>query len=292
MAALDPLIRRYLDMAWPILPLQWNPFKRNFKQPLVEHGLLEASCEARVVEAWLKRWPMMIIGIRTGEAPLGAGIVVLDVDTKPGKTGHLTMRALGFADPPRTPMVITGSGGRHLDFLCPAGGFSNTQGNKGRGIGKDVDWRGNNGYVGAPGGLSVYYRWHNKCNLDTCPILPVPPELMPREPVPEPELGDDRGAVRRVVQHADAYVEVMLDRACKEILGAGDGEQNLVLNGTSYNVGRTAARRNLAHDPLIAALIDAGLGMQNYRPSEPWTRAIVERRVRDGFAAGQRKEGK
>jgi hypothetical protein len=83
----------------------------------------------------------------------------------------------------------------------------------------------------------------------------------------------------------------MLDRATREIAGAGDGEQNATLNGTAYNIGRTAARRNLAPDPLIAALIDAGLRMHNYRPHEPWTRAVVEQRVRDGVAAGQRKEG-
>jgi hypothetical protein len=291
MTKLDPLTRRYLDMGWPVLPLGWNPRRRDFKHPLNDNGVLQASCEARVVEAWLREWPAMLIGIRTGEAPMGAGIVVLDVDIKPGKVGDQTMRTLGFGDPPRTPMVVTGSGGRHLYFRCPPGGFGNTQGKKGRGIGKDVDWRGNNGYVGAPGGLSIYYRWHSKCNLDTCPILPVAPELMPREPLPEPELGDDRRRAPRV-RHADRYVEAMLDRACREIADAGDGEQNFVLNGTAFNVGRTATRRNLAEGPLIAALIEAGCQMHNYRPAEPWTRAIVEQRVRRGFADGRHREGK
>jgi hypothetical protein len=289
---LDPLIRRYLDMGWPLLPLGWNPRHRNFRHPLIENGVLRASREARIVEAWLKRWPAMMIGIRTGEAPMGSDLCVLDVDyRKPGKTGHLTMRELGFADPPRTPMVVTISLGRHLYFLCPRGGFGNTQGADGRGIGKDLDWRGNNGYAVAPGGLQVFYRWHSKCNLDTCPILPVPLGLMPREPVPEPELGDDQRRVQRVA-HPDAYVEAILDRACREILAAGDGEQNSTLNGNAYGTGRSAARRNLAEGPLIAALIEAGCRMHNYRPAEPWTRAIVEQRVRAGFAAGQRKEGK
>jgi hypothetical protein len=291
MTRLDLQTRRYIDFAWPLLPLGWDPRRPNFKHPLIEDGVLMASCEPRVVEAWFKRWPAMIIGIRTGAMPMGSGLCILDVDVKEGKLGAETMRTLGFGTPPMTPQVVTGSRGRHLYFRCPGNGFGNTQGKKGRGIGKDVDWRGNNGYVGAPGGLSVYYRWHSKCNLDTCPILPVPPELMPREPLPEPELGDDRHRVQRVA-HPDAYVAAMLDRACREILAAGDGEQNFVLNGTSYNIGRTAARRNLDPGPLIAALIEAGLGMHNYRPNEPWNRAVIERRVRDGFAVGQRKEGK
>jgi hypothetical protein len=288
---LDPQMRRYLDRGWPIIPLGWNPRRRNFRHPLLDHGILEASCEARVVENWLARWPAMLIGIRTGAAPMGAGIVVLDIDTKRGKVGDKTMRELGFGTPPLVPVVVTISRGRHLYFLCPLGGFGNTQGNQGRGIGKDVDWRGNNGYVVAPGGLQTFYRWHSKCNLDTCSILPVPPELMPRKPVPEPELGDGKRPVPRIA-HADAYVEAMLSRACGEIASAANGEQNTVLNGCSYNCGRTCARRHLDAEPLIAALIEAGLGMHNYRPAEPWTRAIVERRVRDGFAAGQRKEGK
>jgi hypothetical protein len=284
------MIRRYLDMAWPLLPLQWNPrLPKKFKRPLVENGSLDASCEARVVEAWLKRWPGMIVGIRTGCAPLGAGICVLDVDTKPGKVGAETMRALGFAEPPRVPMVVSPSGGRHLYFLSPRDGFGNTQGAQGRGIGKDVDWRGNGGYVGAPGGVQVLYRWHSRCNLDTCSLLPIPVELMPREPVPKP---GDAAQGRARVHHADAYVEAMLARATREITVAGDGEQNACLNGTAFNIGRTAARRSLAPAPLIAALIDAGLGMHNYRPREPWTRALLEERVRRGFADGQRKEGR
>jgi hypothetical protein len=290
MTKLDGWVRRYLDMAWPLLPLRWEPGKRNFRQPLLEHGLLQASCEARVVEAWFERWPAMLIGIRTGCAPLGAGICVLDVDTKPDKIGHLTMRALGFGDPPRTPMVVTQSGGRHLYFLSPPGGFGNTQGARGRGIGKDVDWRGNNGYVVGPGGLWVRYRWHSRCNLDSCPILPVPAELLPGDPPPVPAAEPGRPAAR--VRHADAYVEAMLDRACREIAEAGDGEQNTTLNGVAFNVGRTAARRNLDPAPLIRALVEAGCRMRAYRPHEPWIRQDVERKVRCGFAAGMAKEGK
>jgi hypothetical protein len=276
-------------MAWPLLPLGWQPGRQTFRHPLLEHGLLEASCAARVVEAWFKRWPAMLIGTRTGCAPLGAGICVLDVDIKPGKIGNLTMRALGYADPPRTPMVVTQSGGRHLYFRSPAAGFGNTQGEKGRGIGKDVDWRGNNGYVVAPGGVWVRYRWHSQCNLDTCPILPIPAALLPR--APPPAAAEPTGPAARV-RHADAYVEAMLARGDRDIAGAGDGEQHFALNGVAFNFGRTSARRNLDRGPLIRALVEAGCRMRAYRPHEPWVRDEVERTVRDGFEAGVAKEGR
>jgi hypothetical protein len=290
MAELDTLIRRYLDRGWPLLPLEWRRTARNFKQPLVENGSLDATRDIRLLEEWfLRKWPAAIVGIRTGAAPAGAGIVVLDVDCGPGKVGAETMRALGFGDPPRVPMVITVSGGRHLYFQCPSPlGFGNTQGSKGRGIGKDVDWRGNGGYVCAPGGLQRLYRWHSRCNLDSCRILLVPPELLPREPPPEPAPGADRCPAAQL-HHADAYVNAMMERACREIAEASDGEQNTVLNGTSFNIGNTAGHRNLVAAPLINAMVAAGMRMRNFRPNDPWRRDDIERKVRAGFEAGLAK---
>ena len=285
MAELDPLIRRYLDRGWPLLPVR----RTARKPPLTENGSLDATRDIRLLEEWIRKWPAMIIAVRTGAAPAGAGVVVLDVDTKPGKVGAETMRRLGFGDPPRVPMVITRSGGRHLYFQCPRPlGFGNTQGAKGRGIGQDVDWRGNGGYACLPDGLTRWYRWHSRCNLDTCLILPVPSELLPREPPPEPPDADRCAAAR--IHDADGYVKAMLDRACREIAEAPDGQQNATLNGTAYNVGRTAARRNLAAAPLIFALVEAEMQMRNFRPNDPWRREDVERKVHCGFDAGLARE--
>jgi hypothetical protein len=120
-------------------------------------------------------------------------------------------------------------------------------------------------------------------------ILPVPLELLPREPAPEPEPSADRRAAARI-HNADRYVEAMMERACREIAEARDGQQNATLNATAYNVGRTAARRDLAAGPLIFALVEAGMRMRNYRPQEPWLRADVERKVQCGFDAGMARE--
>jgi hypothetical protein len=263
MRELDPQIRKYVEEHhWPVLPLEWRRTLETFKRPLTDNGSHDATRDLKLIEEWfLREWPAALVGIRTGAAPAGSGICVLDVDIKPAtkgkpaKQGDETMKRLGFGDPPRTPMVITGSGGRHLYFQSPHLGFPNTQGAAGRGIGKDLDWRGNGGYIGAPGGLTRYYRWHTKCNLDTCLLLPVPPELLPREPPPEPEPDANRRAAQRI-HHADPYVHAMMERACRDIAGAPDGEQNFVLNGTAFNIGRTAARLGLAVGPLILALVE------------------------------------
>jgi hypothetical protein len=287
MTGLDPLVEAYLDRGWPLLVCGWRPEAKNFKQPLLPNGVLDASRDRAVVAAWLDRWPMALIAIRTGAKPAGAGICVLDVDSGAGKRGAETMRGLGFPKPPPVPIVITPSFGRHLYFESPRDGFPNTQGAKGRGIGVDVDWRGNNGYVCAPGGVNGLYRWQR--NLETCNLLPVPPELLPRDP---PRAAGEPSRPEAPVQHPDAYVEAMLRRAVRDILAAGDGEQNATLNGVAFNLGRTAGRRHLAQGPLMRALIEAGCQMRAYRPHEPWVRSDVERKVQCGFRAGLAKEGK
>src|ERR1700755_793 len=75
---------------------------------------------------------------------------------------------------PNTPMVHTASGGLHLYFKLPSAGLRNTVGERGRGIGPGLDWRGLGGYVIVPA-KGTGYDW-----VRGGKPAPVPAALMPK----------------------------------------------------------------------------------------------------------------
>ena len=129
----------------------------------------------------MDRVPHALIGTPTGER---TGIAVLDIDRKDGRNGFRTLAGLGYVEPPKTPTVLTRTGGMHLHFERPEGGFRNTVGAAGRGIGDGLDWRCDGGYVILPSPGSGY-TWGTWDYGNATP-LPVPEDLLPREVEPNP----------------------------------------------------------------------------------------------------------
>jgi putative DNA primase/helicase len=128
----------YARRGWPVFPYHWQGDRR--KRPLIERGLYAATRNETQVRDWWHQWPNALIGVRTGHA---SGFVVLDVDLKGAVYGFDTLADLGFAILPDTPTVYTASGGLHLYFESPDHPeIRNTAGNRGRGIGPGLDWRG------------------------------------------------------------------------------------------------------------------------------------------------------
>src|SRR2546430_16120117 len=88
------------------------------------------------------------MGAQPGD-PLGGA--VLNIDRKEGgPAGLATLGKIDCPILPLTPTVYTASGGMHLYFTRPEGGLRNTNGERGRGIGPGLDWRGDGGYVILP----------------------------------------------------------------------------------------------------------------------------------------------
>ena len=118
---------------------------------LAPQGVKNATVDPDQIRQWWHVFPDANIGIATGRE---SNLVVIDVDIDPakGKAGDDTLAALTdeYGPLPDTVTVITGGGGLHYLFSYPAGveRIKSTSGV----IGKDVDSRGDGGYiVGVPG---------------------------------------------------------------------------------------------------------------------------------------------
>jgi Bifunctional DNA primase/polymerase, N-terminal len=224
------------------------------------------------------RWPSALIGVPVGRS---RGFVVLDVDVKDDAYGFDTLAELGFAILSNTPMVHTASGGLHLYFATPDGPeVRNTAGGRGSGIGAGLDWRGEGGYVIAPSPGSGY-RWDPHWNLDSVPLASVPTALLPREP--------KRPATTRPVRPAaglSPYAETALDRACRRIIGAPAGEQEITLNSEAYAIGTLAGAAVIPADFARRALIWAARQIPDYDQRHAWRGSEIERKINRGFSDG------
>jgi hypothetical protein len=151
------LALHYISRGWPVFPLHG-------KKPLEgSHSFLDATLDVNRAEGMWRADPDANIGIATGRR---SGVLVIDID--PRKTE--SVRALQL---PPTLTVRTWSGGWHL-YLAFDGDPRIT-------IGSDllpgIDWRGNGGYVVAPGSVVNDITYTIAKNL---PIAQAPASLLER----------------------------------------------------------------------------------------------------------------
>jgi putative DNA primase/helicase len=251
------------------------------KQPLTPNGFRDASTDLAIIARWWRRWPNALIGLATGAA---SGFVVLDVDVKYADSyGFDTLDALGFAMLPETPMAHTASGGLHLYFAPPLDPeIGCTEGDKGRGIGRGLDWRGRGGYIIAPSPGSGY-EWDAHKNLDTVRLATVPPALLPRAP--------ERTVPARPIEPADGlspYARAALNDACRHIVAASEGQQEATLNGEAFAIGTLAGAGAVPPDFALSVLLYAAGQIQDYDLRRPWRPAEIQCRVNRAFDAGMR----
>lgn len=266
----------YCQRGWPVFPC-----RRDNKHPLVQRGFHAATNDETQARQWWRRWPRALIGVPTGKA---AGFVVLDIDVKrPDANGFDALAELGHAILRNTPMVHTASGGLHI-YFDPAGRkVCNTQGNRGRGIGRGLDVRGDGGYVIVPSPGSGY-DWDPFANIDVLPLAPAPDWLVAPEPEQRPA-----GRPVRPSSGLSAYADAALDRACRRIIAAPAGEQEATINGEAYSLGRLAGADGIPIDFARRTLLWAAHQVRSYDPRRPWRPQEVDRKIDRAFTDGLRR---
>lgn len=132
-----------LEAALLHAPRGWSviPIEPSGKKPLLPWADFQQrrATEAEIA-AWWQRWPAANVGIVTGAI---SGIVVLDVDGKPGED-TLRKEKLHI---PATVVAKTGGGGWHYFYKHPGFPCHNFAGKAGKTILPGVDFRGDGGYV-------------------------------------------------------------------------------------------------------------------------------------------------
>src|SRR5678816_2709982 len=87
------------------------PCVPNAKNPLTEHGLLDATTNPQQIETWSAQHPSANWALRTD------GLLVVDIDPTPaGQTPWLSDDPDKLLDLAAAPMVLTPRGGRHYYF--------------------------------------------------------------------------------------------------------------------------------------------------------------------------------
>jgi Bifunctional DNA primase/polymerase, N-terminal len=144
------------------------------KHPRLTRWQDRATTDPVTIRQWWRQYPWANIG---GAAGKRSGRVVLDVDPRHG--GDVSLDVLEHQhDPlPETQEVLTGGGGRHLDFLDPGVAIGNTAGVLGPGL----DMRATGGNVVLPGSLHMSgreYEYELTHSPTDVPLAPLPAWLL------------------------------------------------------------------------------------------------------------------
>ena len=129
------------EFGFSVFPCREKPQgNKKAKSPYTNRGYKDASRDDEQIRLWWHSFPNAMIGVPTGREN---GIFVVDIDVGSDKDGEASFNEPGIGDP-HTCQTITMSGGRHLIFAYPAEcELKNTNG----ALGKDIDTRGDGGYI-------------------------------------------------------------------------------------------------------------------------------------------------
>jgi len=199
---------RYAAQGFEVFPLAPGT-----KEPLKNsHGLKDATSDMRQISEWAKLCPFGNIGLRTGS---GSDADVIDID--PDKGGFETEAAFRKQRKflPNRAVGITRSGGRHLWVKHHP--LIRTGTNR---LGKGIDFRGEGGYIVAPGSVVDGKRYRFLCWPGKHLLPDVPSWILdeirakqvvkePRQAPPLTNLAEDEDRVRDALQYisSDGYDE-------------------------------------------------------------------------------------
>src|SRR6266446_1458854 len=134
-------------------------------------GFQDATTDEPTIRRWGAQFP------NANPATPTSWCVVLDVDRRHGGEESLSALEQQHEALPETPTVLTGGGGRHLYFACPAIPIRNSAGK----IGSGLDIRGDGGYVLLPPSTHISggtYRDDLNNPLFETPLAPMPAWLV------------------------------------------------------------------------------------------------------------------
>lgn len=156
----------YAEMGYAVFPCV-----PGMKGPLTRNGNLDATTDVDVISEWWEAYPTANVAITT------SGLIVIDVDDKDGNKNEWPTNPDAATSLQDAALSVTPRGGRHFIFRQPA---DRNWRNTASVIAKDVDTRGNGGYILAAPSIvkGKHYTWVNElCD----PVdLPEPPEWLAR----------------------------------------------------------------------------------------------------------------
>jgi hypothetical protein len=188
------------------------------KHPRTRRGLFDATTDPVVVRRWWRAWPDANVAVRTGARPLGAGVVVIDIDD--GGETSLDELVSRHGRLPPTLEATTGGGGRHLYFAHPGGSVSNSAGRLGDGL----DVRADGGYV------LVAPSWHRSgghYDWKCAPIAAMPGWL---SQLLKPVNREPAVTSRRVRRNVSAWAEAAVAGEVAAVRASVEGSRNHTLN--------------------------------------------------------------
>jgi Bifunctional DNA primase/polymerase, N-terminal/Primase C terminal 1 (PriCT-1) len=146
--------------------------------PLAPHGLLSATTDAGLIRQWFGEAPLANLGVVTER------LIVLDVDAR--HDGEESLRALEreHGELPATWRVLTGGGGEHVLFACPAEvEIPSSQARDNPVLGPGIDVRSRRGFIVSPPSRHVsgrVYAWSVDHHPADVPLAPPPGWLLAR----------------------------------------------------------------------------------------------------------------
>ena len=277
MSTILTVAKGYTKRGWRVFPLQG-------KHPYAgTHGLTDASGDGSQVVAWWQQHPEANVGVRTGAAPDGSGIWVLDLDS--GFDAEARVDAVAAGREYRNTLTVrTGGGGLHLlyqygpeltAYLTASGLTLPTR----NGIeGKGLDVRSDGGYIVAVPSIhpdtGVCYAWESKAAIAVAPewlVKMVAKPIEQRRAAPPPPRVEGGG-----------FGAAVLRNAVGKVAASTVGERHDTLLAQARTVGGYIVSAGISLAEAEVALVEAGDGCG--KPA-----GEVRRTVRDGLAFGQRE---
>ena len=232
-----------LRYGFSIIPL-WS----RAKHPLLDSWIPYQRRKPTAAELrdWREKWPDANYGIVTGEI---SGICVFDIDD-PDKARAWIDENGGL---PRTPCVRTAKG-EHYYFRHPGRTLKN-----GTRIASMCDFRGDGGYVVAPGSIhdtGVLYEWIVSPDESPYAELPAWIEAALLRDKPKPQRLEIKH-IKPVSFGTSKYGYAALVSECETVRSTPEGGRNDQLNRSAFSIGRLIAGGEIQRSEAEAALLDA-----------------------------------